>query len=287
MLFLVFWWALAVLSLRSHSWKQTITFRSRFHPAKRGGHFCVLDTSFPTRLYATGSGAAKPLDGVSQPALVEVYSTLGCKYCKKAKATLDDLGVTYLTIDITPETGNADQMVEECAEDGMETRKEKVLRRQRIAHATSTTVPQIYVIPHRLTTSNTDDVDDDGDDDVVVRVGGCDDLLKEIEEGVFQSRLGLDKVGSSESGGVRIGVKDSVAVTTATVLSPPLITTSSTPTTPPLQSFATPITPPMSYLNHLGLVSDEKALSAEELALGSKRFDALTLSKALQTQVKD
>ena len=280
MLLLMSWWALTVLSLRSHSWKQTITFRSRFHPAKKGGQISVLGTSFPTRLYATGSGAAKPLDGVSQPALVEVYSTLGCKYCKKAKATLDDLGVTYLTIDITPETGNADQMVEECAEDGMETRKEKVLRRQRIVHARSTTVPQIYVIPHRLTTSNTDDVDDDGDD-VGVRVGGCDDLLKEIEEGVFQSRLGLGKVGGS-----RIGVKDSVAVTTATVLSPPLITTSSTPTTPPLQSFAIPITPPLSYLNHLGLVSDEKALS-EELALGSKRFDALTLSKALQTQVKN
>ena len=53
------------------------------------------------------------------------------------------MGISYLTIDITPESGNADQMVVACADDGEEKKLEKAIRRRRIAHARSSTVPQI------------------------------------------------------------------------------------------------------------------------------------------------
>ena len=39
-----------------------------------------------------------PNSGIPQ---VEVYSTLGCKFCKKAKFTLDELGIPYFNVDIT------------------------------------------------------------------------------------------------------------------------------------------------------------------------------------------
>jgi len=267
MLFIVSWWLVTVSSLRSHSWKQTITLRPRIQAAKRGGHFGVLDQcSVPTQLF-TASGSATS-DGITpqQPMLVEVYSTLGCKYCKKAKATLEELGVSYLTIDITPESGNADQMVVECEKDGPETKQKKAVRRRRIAHARSTTVPQIYVLP--TASSSLTSVDAVDGDDAGARVGGCDDLLKEIESGVFQARLGMKTMGVKKG-------KVPAAATATTVLASPI--TSSTTIT--ISNFT-----PQPYLNHhLSLTLTE----GQALALGSQHFDALTLSKALQTQVPD
>ena len=32
---------------------------------------------------------------------IEVYSTLGCKYCRMAKFKLDELGISYYSIDVT------------------------------------------------------------------------------------------------------------------------------------------------------------------------------------------
>ena len=265
-------------SLQSHSWKQATSVRPSFHASKSGGPCRVLSTlgSTRTRLYAEqASGFVNSVDPV-----VEVYSTLGCKYCKKAKATLDEMGISYLTIDITPESGNADQMVETCADDGEEKKREKAIRRRRIAHARSTTVPQIYVT-HSLTGSNnvvTDDAGDAGD-----RVGGCDDLMKEIEAGVFQARLGK---GGSE-GGKLVGIKSNVPAAAVNVLASSTTTKTSSPPPPPSTTTPTPSFTPGSYLNQvaLALVPDVKPLSTKGLALGSERFDALSLSKALQTQV--
>ena len=294
MMLLVSWWVVTVLSLRSHSWKQTTSFRPRFHVATRRGHFCVLSTSSRSTIQLF-AGPSSSVQSSLLPLLVEVYSTLGCKYCKKAKATLDEMGVSYLTIDITPESGNADAMVEECVEDGEGKRQEKAVRRRRIEHARSTTVPQIYVIRRSLTSN----VADAGDrrvggivdaDDADERVGGCDDLLREIDQGKFQSRL---SVGGGGGGGTMVGLKGNAAAAAAaaasaavTVLPPPAkVTTPSSfsATTATTTSTSTP----HSYLNHLALVTDAQPLSSEGLALVSKRFDALSLSKALQTQVHD
>ena len=279
MLLLVSWWVVTVSSLRSHSWKQATSVRPRLHASKRGSHFCVRSTlgSTRTRLYAEQtSGFVNSVDPT-----VEVYSTLGCKYCKKAKATLDEMGISYLTIDITPESGNADQMVVACADDGEEKKLEKAIRRRRIAHARSSTVPQIYVT-HSLTSSNnvvTDDAGDAGD-----RVGGCDDLMKEIEAGLFQSRLGKGGGEGSKLGGIKSNVP---AVAVNVMASSSSSSSSSSPPPPHPSATPTPTFTSGSYLNQvaLALVPDVKPLSTKGLALGSERFDALSLSKALQTQV--
>jgi len=86
---------------------------------------------------------------------IEVYSTLGCKYCRMAKAKLDSIGVKYVSIDITDEP--IDEEVSSAWQVG------------RRGHARANTVPQIYI----------------GD----TYIGGCDSLLKEVDSGKFFGRL--------------------------------------------------------------------------------------------------
>lgn len=63
-------------------------------------------------------------DAVSTGAVVEVYSTVGCPYCVRAKKKLAELGVPYVEYDVTSDEAT----------------------RQRVAQLTSrTSVPQIFV----------------------------------------------------------------------------------------------------------------------------------------------
>lgn len=85
---------------------------------------------------------------------VEIYSTLGCKFCRMAKAKLDEIGVQYHNVDITEPavaTTNAER------------------QNVRVEFARQRTVPQIYVNDEH--------------------VGGCDSLLAEISSGDFFDRL--------------------------------------------------------------------------------------------------
>ena len=82
----------------------------------------------------------------SQGSNIEVYSTIGCKYCRIAKAKLLELGLTDwidFNINIYESIHSQENL--------------SAISRQRILHARQNTVPQIYVGLHRI--------------------GGCDDLL--------------------------------------------------------------------------------------------------------------
>ena len=111
---------------------------------------------------------------------VEVYSTAGCSFCRKAKARLDELGVPYLTFDISGPL--RDDGTPDSGDDYFQTNKTNVdgIRRSRHAHARRNTVPQIYV----------GYLDGKNISDEAVRVGGFDDLSRELEDGTFQRRLG-------------------------------------------------------------------------------------------------
>ena len=89
---------------------------------------------------------------------IEVYSRIGCKYCRIAKAKLSEIGLSYVNYDINNfET----ELINEYS------RKENI--EQRINHAKSSTVPQIY-IGNNL-------------------IGGCDKLLEEITSNKLFERL--------------------------------------------------------------------------------------------------
>jgi len=83
---------------------------------------------------------------------VEVYSTLGCKYCRKAKAILNELDISFSSIDV-----------------GLESTIEEKYITDRLNHALMNTVPQIYI----------------GD----WHVGGCSDLQREILQEDFFEKL--------------------------------------------------------------------------------------------------
>jgi glutaredoxin 3 len=70
-------------------------------------------------------------------ARVEIYSTLFCPYCARAKALLERKGVPYENIDVMEDTARRDEMVKRAGG--------------------STTVPQIFI---------------DGQ-----HIGGCDELV--------------------------------------------------------------------------------------------------------------
>lgn len=42
---------------------------------------------------------------------VEIYSTMFCPYCSRAKSLLERKGVTYINIDIIEDTSKRDEMV--------------------------------------------------------------------------------------------------------------------------------------------------------------------------------
>jgi glutaredoxin 3 len=70
-------------------------------------------------------------------AKVEIYSTMWCPYCARARALLEHKGVEFIEIDLMEQPGRRDEMI-------------------RRAHG-GTTVPQIFI---------------DGE-----HIGGCDDMV--------------------------------------------------------------------------------------------------------------
>ncbi|HEX7968595.1 MAG TPA: glutaredoxin 3 [Stellaceae bacterium] len=84
-------------------------------------------------------------------ARVEIYSTLFCPYCARAKGLLEKKGVDYVNIDVMEDTSKRDEMIERSG------------GRQ--------TVPQIFI---------------DGES-----IGGCDDLYALDRAGKLDAKLGI------------------------------------------------------------------------------------------------
>jgi glutaredoxin 3 len=84
---------------------------------------------------------------------VEVYSTLFCPYCARAKSLLEKKGVDYVTIDVIEDTSKRDEMVERSG------------GRQ--------TVPQIFI---------------NGES-----IGGCDELYALDRAGQLDAKLGISR----------------------------------------------------------------------------------------------
>jgi len=122
-------------------------------------------------------------DVLASHAKIQVYSTLGCKHCRKAKAVLASLGVTcFVTIDM-------DEARQSASSNAL-----KGDRSDRIEYTLTRTVPQIYI----------------GDE----HIGGCDSLLAVIASGEFSNMLAKH--------GVKLGepVSDEVPIEAAYV--PPM-----------------------------------------------------------------
>jgi glutaredoxin len=86
---------------------------------------------------------------------VEIYTRVGCKYCRIAKAKLDEYHVPYINIDINQPNSLSNTIT---------TRQQ-----ERLTFTRTMTVPQIFVGKERI--------------------GGCDDLLEEIASQLFFKRL--------------------------------------------------------------------------------------------------
>jgi glutaredoxin 3 len=84
-------------------------------------------------------------------ARVEIYSTMFCGYCARAKSLIEKKGVDYVDIDIIEDTAKRDEMVERSG------------GRQ--------TVPQIFI---------------DGE-----HIGGSDDLYALERAGKLDAKLGI------------------------------------------------------------------------------------------------
>jgi glutaredoxin 3 len=82
---------------------------------------------------------------------VEMYTTMYCPYCSRARALLEHKGVSFTEIDIMEEPGRRDEMI----------RRAGGLR----------TVPQIFI---------------DGE-----HIGGCDDMVALDREGLLDPKLGI------------------------------------------------------------------------------------------------
>ena len=97
---------------------------------------------------------------------LQVYSTSGCRYCRLAKATLQEQGIPFRSIDITSHASVADSS------------EAWSLIEQRVAFTKQRTVPQIFVGKEHI--------------------GGCDDLLREMADGQLEKRLtqwGVERQG--------------------------------------------------------------------------------------------
>ena len=86
-------------------------------------------------------------------ARVEVYSTMFCGYCARAKSLLDRKGVEYVNIDVIEDSARRDEMIARAG------------GRQ--------TVPQIFI---------------DGE-----HIGGSDELLALERAGKLDAKLGIAK----------------------------------------------------------------------------------------------
>jgi glutaredoxin 3 len=86
-------------------------------------------------------------------AQAEMYATMFCPYCARARALFDKKGVRYTEIDIMEEPRRRDEMI-----------------RRAKGRAT---VPQIFI---------------DGE-----HIGGCDDMLALDRQGLLDPKLGLGR----------------------------------------------------------------------------------------------
>jgi glutaredoxin 3 len=84
-------------------------------------------------------------------AKVEMYTTMWCPYCARARALLERKGVAYTEIDLMEEPRRRNEMIQR-------------------AHG-STTVPQIFI---------------DGE-----HIGGCDDMVALDRAGKLDPKLGI------------------------------------------------------------------------------------------------
>jgi glutaredoxin 3 len=82
---------------------------------------------------------------------VEIYSTLFCPYCARAKALLEKKGVEYENIDVMEDTSRRDQMMRRAGG--------------------RSSVPQIFIAG--------------------VHIGGSDELIALDREGKLDARLGI------------------------------------------------------------------------------------------------
>ena len=86
-------------------------------------------------------------------AQVEMYATMFCPYCARARALFKKKGVAYSEISLDEEPGRRTEMIER-------------------AHG-GRTVPQIFI---------------DGE-----HIGGCDDMLALDRKGLLDAKLGLGR----------------------------------------------------------------------------------------------
>lgn len=84
---------------------------------------------------------------------VEMYSTMWCPYCSRARALLGEKGVDFVEIDIAEEPGRRAEMIERSGG--------------------SRTVPQIFI---------------DGE-----HIGGCDELVALDRAGKLDAKLGIGR----------------------------------------------------------------------------------------------
>jgi glutaredoxin 3 len=84
-------------------------------------------------------------------AQVEIYTTMFCPYCSRARALLEHKGVAFTEIDIMEELGRRDEMIRRAGG--------------------GRTVPQIFI---------------DGE-----HIGGCDDMMALDREGLLDPKLGI------------------------------------------------------------------------------------------------
>jgi glutaredoxin 3 len=84
-------------------------------------------------------------------AQVEMYTTMFCPYCSRARALLEHKGVAFTEIDIMEEPGLRDEMIRRAGG--------------------GRTVPQIFI---------------DGE-----HIGGCDDMMALDREGLLDPKLGI------------------------------------------------------------------------------------------------
>ena len=84
-------------------------------------------------------------------AKVEIYSTMWCPYCARARALLEHKGVTFTEIDLMEEPGRRDEMIRRAGG--------------------RTTVPQIFI---------------DGQ-----HIGGCDEMVALDRAGGLDPKLGI------------------------------------------------------------------------------------------------
>ena len=84
-------------------------------------------------------------------AKVEIYSTMWCPYCARARALLEHKGVTFTEIDLMEEPGRRDEMIRRAGG--------------------RTTVPQIFI---------------NGE-----HIGGCDEMVALDRAGGLDPKLGI------------------------------------------------------------------------------------------------